>query len=76
MTRPANPAEEQEIELLCQDFLKGKRSEPIIPEGGEQIEAEMRAAVSIPYLRAIAKIAFHFVLAHFPFRDWNRNLTT
>jgi hypothetical protein len=63
----ANPAEEQEIELLCQDFLKGKRSESIIPEGGDQIEAEMRAAVSIPYLRAIAKIAFHFVLAHFPF---------
>jgi hypothetical protein len=62
----ANPAEEQEIELVCADFLKGTRSEPMIPEGGN-IEAEMRAAVSLPYLRAIAKIAFHFVLAHFPF---------
>lgn len=63
----ANPAEWQEIELVCSDFLKGTRSEPMIPEGGENIEAEMRAAISVPYLRAIAKIAFHFVLAHFPF---------
>lgn len=62
----ANPAEEQEIEQMCADFLKGTRSEPTIPEGGE-IEAEMRAALSLPYLRAIAKIGFHFLLAHFPF---------
>jgi len=62
----ANPAEEQEIELVCSDFLNGKRSEPMIPEGGN-IEAEMRAALSLPYLQAIAKIGFHFVLAHFPF---------
>lgn len=62
----ANPAEEQEIELVCGDFLKGTRSEPMIPEGGE-IDAEMRAALSLPYLQAIAKIGFHFVLAHFPF---------
>jgi hypothetical protein len=62
----ANPAEEREIELVCCDFLKGTRGEPMIPEGGN-IEAEMRAAISLPYLRAVAKIAFHFVLAHFPF---------
>jgi hypothetical protein len=62
----ANPAEEQEIEAVCSDFLKGTRSAPMIPEGGN-IEAVMRAAVSLPYLQAIAKIGFHFVLAHFPF---------
>src|SRR5262249_15720299 len=38
------PAEEQEIEQVCVDFLKGTRSEPTIPEGGQNIEAEMRAA--------------------------------
>jgi hypothetical protein len=62
----ANVAEEQEIELVCSDFLKGERSEPMIPAGGE-IEAQMQAPISLPYLRAIAKIGFHFVLAHFPF---------
>ena len=64
----SNPAEEQEIETVCADYLKGtKRSEPLIPQAGDRVEAEMRAAISIPYLRAIAKIAFHYVLAHFPF---------
>jgi hypothetical protein len=62
----ANPAEEKEIELVCSDFLKGKRSEQVVPEGGG-IEAKMEAAISLPYLRAIAKFGFHFVLAHFPF---------
>lgn len=46
--------------------MKGTRSEPMLPEAGE-IEGQMRAALSLPYLRAIAKIGFHFVLAHFPF---------
>ncbi len=62
----ANVEEEKEIELVCSDFLEGKRSELRIPQGGN-IEAEMRAAVSLPYLRAIAKIGFHSMLAHFPF---------
>jgi hypothetical protein len=62
----ANPAQEEEIENVCAEFLKGTRSEPMLPEGGE-IEGQMRAALSLPYLRAIAKIGFHFLLAHFPF---------
>lgn len=61
-----NPGEEEEIEKVCADLLKGTRSEPMLPEPGE-IEGQMRAALSLPYLRAIAKIGFHFVLAHFPF---------
>lgn len=62
----ADPGEEEEIARVCADFLKGKRSEPMIPEGGE-IDGEMRAALSLPYLRAVAKIGFHFLLAHFEF---------
>lgn len=62
-----NPAEEQEIEQTCSDFLRGTRSEPQIVSEGGNVLAQMRAAISLPYLQAIAKIAFHFVLAHFPF---------
>lgn len=58
--------EESEIQSVCVDLIKGKISEPIMPVGGA-IEGEMRAAITIPYLRAVAKIAFHFVLAHFNF---------
>jgi len=58
--------EENEIRSACGEFIKGKIGEPIMPVGGA-IEGEMRAAITIPYLRAVAKIAFHFVLAHFHF---------
>jgi hypothetical protein len=58
--------EENEIHSVCRDFLKGKMSQPMMPVGGN-IEGEMLAAITIPYLRAVAKIAFHFVLAHFDF---------
>jgi hypothetical protein len=61
-----DPKEEQEIEIVCSDFLKGTRSDPTLPEAGN-VGGEMRAAISIPYLQAIAKIAFHYVLAHFRF---------
>jgi hypothetical protein len=36
------------------------------PEGAE-LEAQMKAQISLPYVQAICKIAFHFVLAHFHF---------
>lgn len=58
--------EENEIQAACGEFIKGKISEPIMPVEGA-IEGEMKAAITIPYLRAVAKIAFHFVLAHFDF---------
>jgi hypothetical protein len=61
--------EEDEIHSVCADFLKGKTSELIPPVGGN-IEGKMQAAVTIPYLRAVAKIAFHFVLAHFDFKGF------
>jgi len=38
----------------------------IVPERCE-VQGEMRAWLSLPYYRAVAKIAFHFVLAHSPF---------
>jgi hypothetical protein len=63
-----DPKEEAEINVVCADFLNGTRSEPQkLPGEGENIEGQMLAAISIPYLQAIAKIAFHYVLAHFPF---------
>jgi hypothetical protein len=62
-----NPEEEAEIDSVCAEFLKGTRSDPQMLPEGDSIEGQMRAAISIPYLQAIAKIAFHYVLAHFPF---------
>jgi len=32
-----------------------------------EIEGEMRAQITLPYIQAICKIAFHFVLARFHF---------
>jgi hypothetical protein len=59
--------EEKEIQSVCAEFLKGKISEPMLPPTGQNLEGEMLAAITVPYLRAVAKIAFHFVLAHFDF---------
>jgi hypothetical protein len=59
-------ADEEEFKSVCSDFLKGTLSEVILPERCE-VEGEMRAWLSLPYYRAVAKIAFHFILAHFPF---------
>ena len=59
--------EENEIQSVCAEFLKGKISEPMLPSTGQNLEGEMLAAITVPYLRALAKIAFHFVLAHFEF---------
>jgi hypothetical protein len=61
--------EEDEIHSVCTDFLKGKASELVLPVSGI-VEGVMQAAVTIPYLRAVAKIAFHFVLAHFDFKGF------
>jgi hypothetical protein len=36
-------------------------------EPGQELEGRMGASISLPYVQAIAKIAFHFVLAKFHF---------
>ena len=32
-----------------------------------ELEGEMKSQISLPYVQALSKIAFHFVLAHFHF---------
>jgi len=34
---------------------------------GKEMQGEMKAQITLPYVQAIAKIAFHFILAHFHF---------
>jgi len=53
-------------ELTNELAPKGREKDDVPPlVNGVQIEGEMRAAISAEYLRAITKIAFHFVLQHF-----------
>jgi hypothetical protein len=61
----ANDLEAQQIEDICKKFLKAKPSIRDLTTGDE-LACEMWAPISIPYMRAIAKIAFHFFLTWFP----------
>jgi hypothetical protein len=58
--------EEREIRTVCAHLLRGEISDAQIPEE-ENLEGRMSAQITLPYLRALAKVAFHFVVAHFPF---------
>jgi hypothetical protein len=71
----ADSAEEEEIERVCCDFLKGTRSEPMILKGGE-IQAEMCAALSLPIFEPSLKSVFTFCWRTFRSQDWNRSLMT
>lgn len=63
----SNPIEEQEIEQVCMHLFRGTRGEPEINPKGGSVLAQMQAEISVTYKQAIAKIGFHFVLAHFAF---------
>lgn len=59
-------ADLEEMENLCADFAKsGKTVEKGLPQVNDQVEGQMLAAISTPYLQAIAKIGFHYVLQYF-----------
>lgn len=63
----AGASQEPELQAAFGAALGRGREVPIdTPERGE-LEAEMRAQISLPYVQAVSKIAFHFVLAHFHF---------
>lgn len=63
----ASSAQEPELQSVLGPALNGMSSAPLDAAENAQIEAEMKAQISVPYVRAISKIAFHFVLAHFHF---------
>lgn len=71
----ASPAEDEEIEQVCVEFMKVHEANRRSQKAGE-FEAEKRAASSRPYLRTIAKIGFNFLRVHFPFSGLNLTLMT
>ena len=62
----ADPEQEPELQQVLGPLLEGMKPTPNDSPGAE-IEGEMRAQISLPYVQAISKIAFHFVLARFHF---------
>ena len=60
------PEEEEEICSACRRFLTGTLKSGELREG-LRVEAQAQIQISPMYLRVIAKTAFHFVLARFPF---------
>jgi hypothetical protein len=61
-----NDGEAEEMKALTDELLPEAKEDHLEPvKDGVQMEGEMQAAISPPYLRAIAKVGFHFVLQHF-----------
>jgi hypothetical protein len=67
LTCIAGDAQEQELQSVLGPALADMKDAPMDGLIGTEVEAEMRAQISLPYVQAIAKIGFHFVLAHFHF---------
>ena len=61
----ANDEETKQIEQVCKQFINGKPSISDLTVG-DDLECTAWTPVSTPYKRAIAKIAFHFLLQWFP----------
>jgi hypothetical protein len=63
----AGGSNEEELQQVIGEKLSQMPDAPLDVPEGHQIEGQMNAAISLPYVRAIAKIAFHYVLAMFQF---------
>ncbi|SEB44323.1 hypothetical protein [Terriglobus roseus] len=63
----AGDAEEPELQSILGSALETMGDAPMDVMPGQELEARMDAPISLPYLQAMAKIAFHFVLARFHF---------
>ncbi len=59
--------EESEVQAIFGSQMDGMKTAPTdVPEQVE-LQGEMRAQITLPYVQAISKIALHFVLARFQF---------
>lgn len=63
----AGASQEAELQAALGPALEGMGEAPINAPESTELEGEMKAQISLPYVQAISKIAFHFVLAHFHF---------
>jgi hypothetical protein len=60
-------SQEAELQAALGPALKSMGEAPINAPENAELEGEMKAQISLPYVQAMSKIAFHFVLAHFHF---------
>ncbi len=64
---PNSDEEAEEMQALTDELLPGGRQTEMAPlVDGAQIDGQMNAPLSAQYLRAVAKIAFHYFLNYFP----------
>jgi len=64
---PNSPDEDAAMRALLDALVPGGKDQPVAPlVDGADIEGELTAQVSEAYVRAIAKIGFHFFLKYFP----------
>jgi len=63
----SEPAITAELDALCKALVPaGSDKDLPLPKEGVEMQGEMKAPVSAGYLRAIAKIGFHFLLQYLP----------
>ncbi len=63
----AGAADEPELQGALGSALSQMKDAPMDVPEHEELEGKMRAQITLPYVQAISKIAFHFVLARFHF---------
>jgi hypothetical protein len=63
----AGASQEAELQAVLGPILESLSDAPITTPENMELQGEMKAQISLPYVQAISKIAFHFVLAHFHF---------
>lgn len=70
---PNSPEEDAAMRELLDALVLNGKDQPIAPlVGGAAIEGVLTAQVSEAYVRAIAKIGFHFFLKYFPHTGFER----
>jgi hypothetical protein len=63
----AKEGHEPELQALVGPALAGMATRPADSPETLQLEGQAKAQITLPYVQAVSKIAFHFVLAHFHF---------
>jgi hypothetical protein len=66
----ASPPQEAELNAVLGPELEGMSGAPIDTPENAELQGEMKAQISLPYVQAVCKIAFHFVLAQFHFNGF------
>ena len=63
----AGASQESELQRVLGSTLQVMNDAPVAFPDNRELDGEMRAQITLPYVQALSKIAFHFVLAQFHF---------